>query len=209
MVLKLGTTTGEIEASNVKTTTLVNANGETFGEWNLIEYTTVSSSKASHEIDISGSEYSAWDDIKIVGRNLSPVSDNVNLNFYVSTDSGSTYKSSYKDLIWRSNAEVTTVETFAYAPTRSASELLQGVGNDAWSNNNVEVTMFTPFHGLADVTWLSVGCSWYQTGAAFNYAIGGAHCAVSSLDVTTVKFSWASGNIDQGDFASYGRKTTA
>ena len=159
MVLKLGVTTGSIEADVIKTSSLLNADGNPYGEWEIIAFTETSSSVASQNFDITGAEYTKYDDIRFHGSQITTVTDGVNFLAYVSKDNAATYRTDYRDLIARST-DATTNFTHSYSASRGNIEIMQGTGNDAWARHWLDFICIDPFVSKSDHMYEHVAGWW-------------------------------------------------
>lgn len=204
MVLRLGNTTGVIECDTLKADTLQTSGGDDLAEWNFIASGSISSSVASLEIDCSAAAYANWDDIKFVVSQLTVVTDNVNVGMYVSTDGGSTYKSSYRNVIGRST-DATSTWTYNYSAARTQMEMLQGMGNAAWEYGQIEAIIYSLNEVLSDHQISAVGHFWADDTAP-NQAFSSSTVNTASTTITHLKFQASSGNLDGGRWATYGRR---
>ena len=204
MVLKLGLTTGLVEATTVKADALKVTGGDYLAEWNLIDSGSETTSLANVEIDLSGAAYSTWDDVKIVISQITVVTDNVNVGMYVSNDGASSYFSSYRNVIGRST-DATSNWTYAYSATRTQMEMIQGMGNAAWEYGQLEAVIYQLNAGLSD-TQVSGTAHWWADDTAPNQAFSSSTVGTASTSITHFKIQATSGNIDNAQWSTYGRK---
>lgn len=204
MVLRLGNTAGVIECDTLKADLLTTSGGDDLAEWNFIESGSVSGSVASLAIDCSGAAYGDWDDVKFVVAQLTVVTDNVNVGMYASNDGGSSYKSSYRNVIGRST-DATSTWTYSYNGARAQMEMLQGMGNAAWEYGQIEAIIYSLNRSLSDHQISAVGHFWANDTAP-NQAFSSSTVNTTGTAITHLKFQASSGNIDGGRWATYGRR---
>lgn len=206
MVLKIGDTVDTIECDKLIVTTAENQDNEELCEWTLLTKQSIGSSVANIEFDVSAYTDGTWEQIKIVGHEITTVTDNANLGLYASTNSGSSYFTSYRNVIGRSTDGASTW-TYSYNATRSNMEIMQGTGNAAWERHYMEAILYCGATPSADTT-LSTVCHWWANDTAPNQGFSSSTFTNSAVAVTTIKLQASSGNIDGGSFRIYGRNIT-
>lgn len=201
MAIKIGETADTIEVITAKITNLQNASGNSLTGWELLESSSIASSVASKEIDVSG--YSGtYKVLRITCFGLTTVTDNVTFGVYSSADGGSTYLSSYRNVIGRST-DAGSTWTYSYNAARTSGEMMQGTGNDAFAEHHFEGYLYR-YDQTNDAMFFARSV-WWADDTAPNQSISTttwSHAAV----MDTLKFQASSGNIDGGDFYIWGLK---
>ena len=181
------------------------------GSMVFIKKLTASSSATLSFVD--GSDGVVLDDTYkeyyITFNNIHPATDNVQLQFNMSTDGGSNY-----------NVTKTTTVFFAYhneggndtilsygsgndlAQSTNFQDILMLIGNEADESCAGSLTLFNPASTTYVKHFISRGSIYNRTNYAFEHNTAGYGNTVSA--VNAIRFQMSSGNILAGDICLYG-----
>ena len=201
MAIKIGETADTIEATTAKFTNLQDSSGNPLMGWVLLSVDEITSSVAGWEHDVSPYQ-GTYKMLKIIGYGITTVTDGANMAWYSSDDSGSTYLTSYRNVIGRST-DAGSTWTYSYAAARANGECMTGTGNDAWAEHHFEADLYR-FDQTSDAM-IFCRATWWADDTAPNQAIS----TTTFSHGTTwdyLKFAATSGNIDGGTFYVWGLK---
>ena len=178
-----------------------------FGQWTILEVQEVTSSVSTVDFDVSG--YTEFDDLRWDVFNMTNTTNATNFNMYESTDGGSSYASSYNNMVFRSNhvSGVTSAMTRGYSSTRGSIEIATSLGNFSYCRcsgyveaYNWQSTSLRHLFRSYMIGWMNAS----QPGGFFHTS--GINPSAAATDY---KFQMTSGNIDGGQFILQGRKHPA
>lgn len=176
----------------------------------LSTYAFISTQTASNagSVDFTGLSLSTYSKVVVIGSNIIPSTDNVNLLARVSTGgSFLTGGGDYVSHVWVWVADATGVTGNTGASSMILNGTTENLGSAVNETFNFEMTFFNPGstgqHHRA--TW-----SFEQYSSTPNYTagMGGGACANTTAALDGIRFLMASGNIASGVFSLYGLKNS-
>jgi hypothetical protein len=201
VILPAGITNSSVSA----VTSFANAAG---GTLTLLSTQTAS---ASATISFTTGLNSTYDEYIFKYINCHPSVDGVELQFNMSTDSGSNYNVTKTTTAFRSGQdEANTLQQFSYVGDYDLAQgtgfqtLLEGVGNDNDQSISGTLQIFNPSSTTYVKHFIS-NCNGYRhNDINANWFVAGYGNTTSA--VNAIQFKMASGNIDDGVFKLYGVK---
>ena len=203
VILPAGITNDSVSA----VTSFANASGGT-----LILLSTQTAS-ASATISFTTGLDSTYDEYIFKFINVHPATDEVKLQFNLSTDSGANYNVTKTTTVFRADhdeADTSTALTYMTGNDLAQSTAFQdligydGLGNANDENVNGEFTLFNPAsttyvkHFIAKTQWNSAN------NVSINLFVAGYANTTSAINA--IQFKFTSGNIDDGIIKLYGVK---
>jgi hypothetical protein len=187
-------------------TNLGTATGFGGGAWNFIHTATASGSSTILEFKhgtggvVMDSTYSIY---VFMLKNIVPASGSVDLRFYMSTDTGSTWLSNVQFVSYGRSAEGTIRGTESTSSSTGAV-LAYSTRSTTTAGQSGQLMLVDPSNasGYGSANW-QLGFNSNQNIAYFGYQTGGCMTTTQG-DVDAVKFAFASGNIASGEIRMYG-----
>ena len=178
------------------------------GAWTFISETVASSSAT---ISITSGITSTYDMYMIVITNIEPATDDSELRMTVSTDGGSSYRTSgYRETASR-HGPGSARDDYVNSGATSLLILAGSATSESLSSSNRDgsVTIYIPNPSDAgektQIWWIGG----YHTAGNEQMTIHGTGCYDSAAeDLDAVRFQMESGNISTGNFALYGLKNS-
>ena len=178
----------------------------TGGAMTLISEQTASSSAT---IDFTSGIDSTYDSYVFKFINIHPVNNDINFQFNMSTDGGSTYAVTKTTTMIRSqHNESDASATLTYQPSHDLAQstafqtIMEGMGNGADESGCGTLTLFNPSSTTYVKHFISNCNSYRHNDVSDNWYTAGYGNTTSS--VNSIQFKFASGNIDSGVIKLYG-----
>ena len=152
---------------------------------------------------------STYDEYMFVFVNVSPVTNNVNFMFNASTDGGSNYNvvktsTAFRAYHLESDSSALSYETgWDLAQSTADQQLMNELGDDADMSGSGILHLFAPASTTYVKQFYSRSAEYYGGNGAFDVFIAGYFNNTSAINAITFKI--ASGNIDAGTIAMYGK----
>ncbi len=159
---------------------------------------------ASATLDFTAFISSTYDTYKVVGTDLAPETNAVDLLMRVGTGAGPTYDTGGNYEWGWGAADNASGSSFIGGTASTSAKLMNSLSNNAgygfgcfeWLLHNLQSTAHRKTgHGTA---------SWTTSAPALRFAVGGFFWVTSGTAVTALRFLMSSGNIASGTIRIYG-----
>ena len=205
------TTSGVFTSSAIDNTSVTGITTLANAPADGITFISSQTASASSSISFTSGITSTYKAYKFVFVNIHPATDDVQLTFNLSTDSGSNYNVTKTTTAFISaHDEADTSTTLAYrtgqdlAQSTAFQTLNNSIGNGADESTSGTLTLFNPSSTTYVKHFIANMNEYFPTNQSINTYTAGYGNTTSA--VNAVRFAMSSGNIDDGKIYLYGIK---